>query len=86
MPVPRDPREDVERAGRDRALDARDPVEPVRRRARGVPGTRRTIASTSSCGPVSASIAATWLNDETHETELMISFANGSTSAGGRIA
>ena len=45
-----------------------------------------TIASTSSCGPVSASIAATWLNDDTHETELMISFANGSTRAGGRIA
>jgi hypothetical protein len=46
----------------------------------------RTIASTSPWGPVSASIAATWLNEDTHETELMTSFPNGSTSGSGRIA
>jgi len=45
-----------------------------------------TIRATSSCGPFSASIAAICSKLLVHETLLMISLLNGSTSAGGRIA
>ena len=44
------------------------------------------MASTVSCGPVSASTAASWLNDDVQLTELMISRENGASSGSGTIA
>ena len=45
-----------------------------------------TIASTSSCGPRSASIAPAWANAVTPLIVLMISWPNGLTSQSGTIA
>ena len=45
-----------------------------------------TIASTASCGPVSASIAAICEKTDVQETELMIRRLKAGTSGGGRAA
>jgi hypothetical protein len=58
------------------------PATTRSRRARN----SRTIASTSSWGPVSASTAASCECDEVHDTELMISRENGASRGSGTIA
>jgi len=42
-----------------------------------------TMSATGSHGPVSATIAAYWLNADVHDTELIASRVTGSTRAGG---
>ena len=42
------------------------------------------MASTGSQGPVSAASTALWLNEEVHDTELMMSRVTGSTNGEGK--